>query len=209
LSNHDDSGDWFLSYANENREFDANRGHEERSILMLFAMKTVILAAAVTLLHGFALAQEPSSTSLERLLEVTQARKTNDAVIQQSTAALAGMFEEATALKNLTGERRIRTEKAAASFLQKMNGIISEELAWERVKILTLQLYREIFTQKEIDDLIVFYETPTGKAFAEKMPVMLQKSTSLMQKRVEAVMSRMQPAFAEALSGLTVPEAPR
>lgn len=37
-------------------------------------------------------------------------------------------------------------------------------------------IYANNFSEREIDDLIVFYQTSTGKAMVEKMPVILQES---------------------------------
>jgi uncharacterized protein len=55
---------------------------------------------------------------------------------------------------------------------------------------LYVQVYQETFTQEEIDGLIAFYESPTGIAFVEKMPVVMQKSMSMMQSRMAPMMEK-------------------
>jgi hypothetical protein len=44
-------------------------------------------------------------------------------------------------------------------------------------------IYDKLFTENEINDLIVFYKTPTGKKMIEKLPEMQKEiTTMLMQK---------------------------
>ena len=57
------------------------------------------------------------------------------------------------------------------------------------VKLISL-----LFTQEEIDGLIAFYESPAGATFVEKMPVVMQKSMSIMQSRAATVMEKMNAA---------------
>jgi hypothetical protein len=87
-----------------------------------------------------------------------------------------------------------------ARFAEKMDKIVAEELSWTRMKAFSLQIYRESFTQKEVEDLIAFYESPTGQAFVAKMPVVTQKSIALMQQRMVPMMDRIQTAAKETVS---------
>lgn len=42
-----------------------------------------------------------------------------------------------------------------------------------------IPVYTKNFSEKEIDDLLAFYQTSTGKTMIEKMPVILQESMSI------------------------------
>jgi hypothetical protein len=52
-----------------------------------------------------------------------------------------------------------------------------------------IQIYSELFSQGEIQDLIRFYESPTGRAFVQKSPLAMEKTVALKQKRMEPLMS--------------------
>jgi hypothetical protein len=76
-----------------------------------------------------------------------------------------------------------------------------KEMSWATLRPMYVQIYRDTFTQKEVDGLIAFYKSPTGVAFVDKMPVVMQKSQALMQTRIgplaESVRAAMQEAVAE------------
>ena len=161
-------------------------------------MKALLLAFALAALQVPALAQQPSAASLERLLEVTQAQRMTDTVLQQVDAAMKPMFDQALGARNLSPEDRRKAEQFMASFSVKMKAIMAEEMSWAKMKDFSLQIYRESFTQKEVDDLIAFYESPSGRAFVEKMPVVMQKSMQVMQQRMGPMMARIQAAARDA-----------
>ncbi len=50
-----------------------------------------------------------------------------------------------------------------------------------------------------MDGLLAFYRTLTGSAFIEKMPVVMQKSMSVMQTRMGPLMEKMKAAMARAI----------
>ena len=57
--------------------------------------------------------------------------------------------------------------------------VMREEMSWQRMKPLYVQLYQDTFEQDEVDGLLAFYTSPTGQAFLNKMPVVMQKSMAL------------------------------
>jgi hypothetical protein len=77
--------------------------------------------------------------------------------------------------------------------------MLREEMTWDKLRPLYVQIYQESFTQEEIDRPIAFYESPAGVAFVEKMPFVMQKSMSIMQSRMAPMMEKMKAAMKEAL----------
>ncbi len=43
------------------------------------------------------------------------------------------------------------------------------------------QVYPKVFTKQELEDMVAFYETPTGKAVLQKMPLVMQEAGPVMQ----------------------------
>jgi len=70
---------------------------------------------------------------------------------------------------------------------------------------LYIQIYQETFTQEEIDGLIAFYKSPAGVAFVDKMPVVMQRSMSIMQSRIAPMMEKMKAAMQQAADEAKAP----
>jgi hypothetical protein len=56
------------------------------------------------------------------------------------------------------------------------------------------QVYGQRFSEKELNDLIAFYETPTGKKFVQQLPGLMKdvsvKTASLLPQRMPALMKK-------------------
>ena len=62
-----------------------------------------------------------------------------------------------------------------------------------------IRIYRDTFTEKELNYLIAFYESPTGKMFVKKTPVILEKTSSVMQQKMVSILSRMNAMLEESM----------
>jgi uncharacterized protein len=117
-----------------------------------------------------------------------------DPIMRQSmTTVTKGQQLSAGQLQELDAAR-VRTIQA-----------IREEMAWDKMHPLYVQIYQETFTQEEIDGLIAFYKSPAGVAFVDKMPVVMQKSMSIMQSRMAPMMERMRAAARQAVDESKAP----
>lgn len=155
------------------------------------------LRSVIYLLLACALAHAapPSKESIERLLIVTEAEKLVTAMPQQIETVMKANMDQALSGQVMPAEAR----EFAESFRKKMMAGVMEELSWPKMKDLYLEIYGETFTQEEIDGLIAFYESPAGKAFVVKMPLVMQKSMTAMQQRMGPIMQKMQASMKEAL----------
>jgi len=75
-----------------------------------------------------------------------------------------------------------------------------EELNWEKLKPMHVQLYRDTFEQEEIDGLLAFYRSPVGQAFVNKMPLVMQKAMAMGQSQMQAVIPKMKTAIESAIA---------
>ena len=64
-------------------------------------------------------------------------------------------------------------------FLDKVFNLMTERLAWERMRSEYVALYVDTFTSEEIRDMLVFYKTPSGKAMLMKMPTVAARGIVL------------------------------
>lgn len=51
---------------------------------------------------------------------------------------------------------------------------INKEIKADEITEMIINVYDKHFTEKEIDDILAFYNTQTGKKFVEKLPIILQ-----------------------------------
>ena len=59
-------------------------------------------------------------------------------------------------------------------------------------------IYRETFSQEELDGLIAFYESPVGRAYIAKMPVAMAKTMAMSQQQMQSLMPRLKAIADEA-----------
>ncbi|MDK2126973.1 DUF2059 domain-containing protein [Parachitinimonas caeni] len=161
-------------------------------------MRQFILAGLIALLPLSALAAPPSDKSVEKLLEVTQTKRLVDSISNQVNGMIKPMFTQMMDAQNLPPEKRKDAEQYMDSFAKKMAVIIKDELTWDKYKPIYVKIYKESLTQEDVDGLITFYQSPTGKVVIEKMPLLMQKSVAETQQRMGPMMQKIQKAAEES-----------
>lgn len=151
-------------------------------------LNAVILAALFTLVFAFAASAKPDThrAAIEKLLAVTK----QDQILDQTFTQLKQMATQEIQQfqPTITPEQKPLLEK----FYTKMFDVMKEELSWNKMKEDFIQLYLSNFTEAEINDLIAFYETPSGKKYIEKTPVILKESLTITQKYTLNMMPKIQ-----------------
>lgn len=66
--------------------------------------------------------------------------------------------------------------------------IMETSLNWNDISEMVIDIYAETFTKDEINGLIAFYETPTGKAFIYKTPQVTAKAALFMQNKTAKIL---------------------
>ncbi|HZP85259.1 MAG TPA: DUF2059 domain-containing protein [Burkholderiales bacterium] len=156
-----------------------------RKILMAIALCSALSCHAAP----------PSEESLDTLFALTKAESMLDAVHASVEQHMRVALAQAAAGKTLTAKQ----QRFFDEWPKRSAEVIREELSWASMKPVLVQIYQETFTQEEIDGLIDFYRSAVGRTFIEKMPVVMQKSTLLMQSRIQPLAAKMKAAAEEAL----------
>ncbi len=110
----------------------------------------------------------------------------------------------------LTSQAKLSAKQKSSldSFRSRFNRGMREELSWRKLRPVVAQVYRETFTQEEIDGLLAFFTSPAGIAYTEKTPVVLQKTLTLVQERIAPFEKQMEEEIRKALEeafGATLP----
>ncbi len=156
-------------------------------------MKNYILC--LTLLFGVvasAKAAPPSDQSIEQMMGAMQVQLMVDQMLTQMDAGMRTGMEQGLQ-QSMKGKAPTDAQKAQiGDFQKKLSGIIKDELSFAKMRDIYLQVYRETFTQDEINSIIAFYSSPAGKAMVEKVPVAMQKAGTLMQARIGPMTQKLQ-----------------
>lgn len=146
-----------------------------------------ILACASPLTQ-VAFSQQASPTpahreAVRRLIEVTRVRE----LMEESTQTmLKGQLEQMPQL---------------APVANILEDFYREQLAWSVVEPDFTRIYLDVFTEREVRDLIAFYQTPLGQAMLAKMPVLMAKSNELTARRIQAAMPQLMQRLQAAMQG--------
>ncbi|MBI5140598.1 MAG: DUF2059 domain-containing protein [Nitrospirae bacterium] len=71
-------------------------------------------------------------------------------------------------------------------------GTMEDQFGWDKIKDDLIKIHQETFTEAEIISFIEFYKTPAGRAYVEKDPLLMRKITEVSQKKIPAMIERLQ-----------------
>jgi len=72
---------------------------------------------------------------------------------------------------------------------------IETEMTWERLSPMYIQAYRDIFTQKEIDDLTEFFSSDTGRKFIKRQQDLQGLVNYMLQSNMKTFMDRFKSRY--------------
>lgn len=133
----------------------------------------------------FAAAQSPGASHLKAataMLDAAEVGKNFETLSQQMIDVQAQQMPE---------DKRKKFATVMQNFMKKY-------VSYEVLKPKIAQIYAEEFTEKELNEMAVFYATPTGKKSMQKMPMLFQKGSELGIKAVQEHQDELKKAMEEA-----------
>ncbi|HWX00901.1 DUF2059 domain-containing protein [Collimonas sp.] len=140
-------------------------------------------------------AATPSDASIEELLNAMHAEKTMDLMLPAIGKSMRQSMAIATKGQTLSAKQQQILDAASAKMAQTMK----DDLSWDKMHAMYAKIYRDSFTQEEIDGLVTFYKSPAGTAYIAKMPVVMQKTMGLMQTRMAEMMPKIQAEMQQTM----------
>ncbi|MBL6749935.1 MAG: DUF2059 domain-containing protein [Nevskia sp.] len=144
----------------------------------------VIAVMSSTVLQP-ALADEstPSAASVKELIAVMQSQKLIDSAWNQLDSVMQAGMQQALAGQTITVQQQV----VISEMRSKMIAIFKEDMKWEVLEPIFIDIYQKSFSQQEIDGMLAFYKSDTGKAVIAKMPLVMQNSMQAMKGRMEVM----------------------
>lgn len=125
-------------------------------------------------------AAPPSDESLLKMMNGLQLQTTLDQMVLQMDSGMKSALKE-----SLKGRELNPLQTAELGTLQsKMSATIKEDLSFAKVKDVYLQVYRETFTQDEVNGINAFLASPAGRAMLAKIDPASKKATTLLRERM-------------------------
>ena len=75
--------------------------------------------------------------------------------------------------------------------------LISEKTSWQAMKPAYIKVYGDTYNDEEIDGILLFYRSPSGKAMVDKQPTLMTKMSSTMQQKMAEIAPEIQRILAE------------
>ena len=113
--------------------------------------------AAISLLFSATTLAEPSNApaseaSIRELMEITQASKLIDGVSVQLDGMMQSTIARSLAGKNISPEK----QQVIDEMRTKLVSIMTQSLRWDQMEPMMIDIYRQTFTQAEIDGMLDF-----------------------------------------------------
>jgi hypothetical protein len=82
-------------------------------------------------------------------------------------------------------------------FIEKYTAATAEYMTWDRFKPLYMNVYRETFTQEDVNGILKFYQSPAGQSYVAKMPTLMSKIMQQMPDLMTPLMEKAKQMGAE------------
>jgi hypothetical protein len=146
------------------------------------------------------MAEQASVESIKELLALTEANKLIDKMFPQIETTIKSSLTQAGL--NLPEERQRELEEISPKIASEFTQVIREELSWEKIEPIYLEIYQKSYTQEEVDGMLSFFKSPAGVAITKKMPLVMQETMVAMQKLMTPMLARVQKTAEKLVSDL-------
>ncbi len=144
----------------------------------------------------------PTDASLSQLMAMTDMKQMTNGMFAQIDGMMNGFIQQSLKDQKITPPQ----QKAIDNMKSKMAALVKTEYRWEIMEPQFRKIYKESFTQDEVNGMIAFYKTPAGQAVIKKMPVVMQKSMMASQSMLQALLPKMQRIQQEFVDELKATE---
>ena len=161
-------------------------------------LRYFILLAYVAMCPAIAAEAPASETSVRELLSITQSQKLLDGTMGQVDAMMQRSMKQALAGQTLTADQ----QRIMDNMRTKMIALFREDMKWETLEPMFIDIYKQSFTQKEVDGMLDFYKSEPGQAVIAKMPLVMQNTMQAMQGRMAVMLPKLQQLQQDAIAEL-------
>lgn len=167
-------------------------------------MKALWLVVWAFVAAAPAVAQEgpPSDASLHQLLAATHADRILDAYFKQMDAGMQAGLRQA-----LEGQTpNAKQQQIIDDMRARMLAVMRQTLSWDKLEPTMREVYRKNLTQGQVNDMLKFYESPTGRAVIDKLPLIMQQAGEAVQGLLPPMLAKVQGIMKDTVEQLKAAE---
>ena len=151
---------------------------------------------------SLAIAAPPTDAELDRLLKASRAESMLKAILPQMEEMQRQQFEQITGGKDLSAEQKADVERIQS----RTSEIVRKTLAWDQMRPLYIEVYKQTFSGEDVRAMAKFYESPAGKNLLDKTPALMQNLMGAVQKKIVPMMEELQTELKESTKETPAPE---
>lgn len=153
-------------------------------------IKSIVVSIALLSLPAWAFpADVPASdASIRQLLTAAHAESMLGTMMSQMDAYIKNMVHQMTPTGGMTPKAQAILDRS----IERMSASMKETLSWSTMEPMYIRVYRDTFTQTEVDQMTEFYKTPAGQAMVNKMPLVMQNVMREMPTLMKPMLERLQ-----------------
>jgi hypothetical protein len=152
-------------------------------IIVTVLLTVLAPAAAVSQQAKSAQQAKPTVASVRQLFEAMHSNNIVESYMKQVESTMHTALQQQTAGKTPSASQ----QKIVEDLQGKIMALVKQQLNWAELEPTMIEVYRDTFTQREIDGMLKFYQSEPGKAVIVKLPTVMQESMARMQSRVNAL----------------------
>ncbi len=146
---------------------------------------TLCLASLTPALHAD---DATRRAKVEQMLQVTKAGPALEDQIKNLQTRVNDLAKQQFGQGTLSPEQT----KLKDDYLQQVQTLTADEVGWDKVHPMVVQVYFDSFTEPELDGIIAFYKTPPGQALITKTPDVLTKTNTTITARIKEMQPKLQ-----------------
>ena len=162
---------------------------------MKFLLAALLLAGMSVASAGDA--PHPSQQAVQRLISLMQMDQMLDQMRGQMKKAMVLGAQQASNGKLDADEQAI-----VDKYLNNLSDVLFASLSDDKFKKVVFSMYADNFSEKEISDMIAFYQSETGQAMIRKMPAIMQQSSQFAMTMLADVRPQMDQLMKQMQSEL-------
>lgn len=129
----------------------------------------------------------------EELIEITKINQISEQMVQQVISRMRSAAAQQTAARSVTPAQ----QKAISDYIDQLQSIARNAVAWDKIKTSIVQNYTDAYTEPELDGILAFYHSPSGKALLAKSPELMTRTMQTVQMQMASAQPLMRQANAD------------
>ncbi|MFZ6751128.1 DUF2059 domain-containing protein [Undibacterium sp. Ren11W] len=140
----------------------------------------------------------PSDESIKKVFELTKTSEMLKSLEGQMEMLTKNMMQQALKGETISPEE----QKVLDNFREKVAVLNKENMSWEKLEPLFVEIYAKTLSQDDITGIINFYQSTAGQSFVNKMPLIMQETMGTVQKLMPPMLEKLKQANQEMLDDL-------